>query len=78
MPVIPAVSSSVAATPVVSPAPYLSINYEEVYAVDPRNYQGRIADLVRDRGIYDVIILNYTDAFMSDPVIDGLRRLAGN
>lgn len=38
--------------------PFLANHYQTVYAVDYRKYEGSITQLVRDKGIQDVILLN--------------------
>ncbi len=39
--------------------PYLIPHYEEIHIVDPRYYQGKIAQLVQEKGIADVLVVNY-------------------
>ena len=41
-----------------APATYIAAGFEETYVVDERYYDGNLVELVRDRGITDVLIIN--------------------
>ncbi len=41
-----------------APATYIAAGFEETYVVDERYFPGNIVDLVNDRGITDVLIIN--------------------
>lgn len=40
--------------------PLLTNSYETVIAVDPRSYNGKVSELVKDENVDDLLILNYT------------------
>ena len=40
--------------------PLLTQNYETVIAIDPRNYYGKVTDLVKEYQVDDCLIINYT------------------
>ncbi|MGE5473808.1 MAG: DHHW family protein [Ignavibacteriales bacterium] len=42
--------------------PFLLPHYEEIFIVDPRQYNKNILNLINDNGIQDVLFLNYTSA----------------
>ncbi len=40
--------------------PLLTQDYETVIAIDPRNYTGKVTELVEEYGVNDCLIINYT------------------
>ena len=40
--------------------PLLTQDYETVIAVDPRNYYGKVTELVKEYEVDDCLIINYT------------------
>ncbi|MEG1427107.1 MAG: DHHW family protein [Oscillospiraceae bacterium] len=53
-------------------APFLTSNYKKVYVVDYRYYKGKVQDLVKEKGIDDVFIMNNISATRSEYLVGAL------
>lgn len=56
--------------------PFLVNNFENVYVVDYRYYEGTIPNLVQAKGIRDVIFLNNISAASTDSLIAGMQEVS--
>ncbi|KRL92230.1 DHHW family protein [Limosilactobacillus equigenerosi] len=55
--------------------PFLVNNFEHVYVVDYRYYDGKLADLVREKHIQNVVFLNNISAASTDTLVGSLIDL---
>ncbi|MCQ2570050.1 MAG: DHHW family protein, partial [Limosilactobacillus sp.] len=55
--------------------PFLVNNFEHVYVVDYRYYDGKLAELVRDKHIQNVVFLNNISAASTDTLVGSLIDL---
>ena len=58
-----------------APATFIAAGFEETYVVDERYYKGNLVELVEDRGITDVLIINNCAAANTNFHIANIERL---
>lgn len=54
--------------------PFLLPHYKEIYVVDPRQYKKSTIGLIKDKGIQEVIFLNYVPATTISEFSDLIRK----
>lgn len=57
--------------------PFLVDSYEYVYVVDYRYYTGSLVSLVKEKGIQDVLFLNYVSTTSTESKIDKINGIIG-
>ncbi len=57
--------------------PYLIDNYEHIYVVDPRQYSSPLLDLVIQKSVDDILVLNYTFAVSNQAWLGGFDYITG-
>ena len=57
--------------------PYLASHYEEIYVIDPREFHLPLHDFLRDQGVQEVLVLNYTIFAGDDGYLTMLERVIG-
>lgn len=58
-----------------APSTYIASGFDETYIVDERYYKGNIVDLVKERGITDVLIINNVSAANTEYHIANIESL---
>ena len=58
-----------------APSTYIASGFDETYIVDERYYEGNIVDLVKERGITDVLIINNVSAANTEFHIANIESL---
>lgn len=56
-------------------APYLTSNYQNVYIIDYRYYSGKIQDLVEEKGVSDVFVLNNMSATRNEDLVESFGTI---
>ena len=57
--------------------PFLTNHYEDVYVIDPRSLKGDLVDFVHEKGIDDILVINYSFGVTSKTWLNGLEALIG-
>lgn len=57
--------------------PYLTDHYENVYVVDPRSFEDPLIPFIKEKGINDVLMMNYSFAVSNPSWLEGYDRMVG-
>lgn len=57
--------------------PFLTDNYEEIYVLDPRNIETDLSAFVKEHGIQDVLLINYSLIGGNTSYLKALDKMIG-